>query len=76
MEKTRFIKIWLDGDVVDQFDFDFDEKMSNEDNNRYVELGSMVGARYELYEDHEFIGGTSDVVAAAQFIAEGWNYNE
>lgn len=31
MEKTRFIKIWLDGDVVDQFDFDFDEEMSNED---------------------------------------------
>lgn len=31
MEKTRHIKIWLDGDVIDQFDFDFDEKMSNED---------------------------------------------
>lgn len=31
MEITRHIKIWIDGDVVDQFDFDFDEKMSNED---------------------------------------------
>ena len=30
-EKTRHIKIWIDGDVVDQFEFDFDEKMSNED---------------------------------------------
>ena len=50
--------------------------VENEDNNRYVELGNMIGAKYELYEDHEFIGGTSDVVAAAQFIAKGWNYNE
>ena len=50
--------------------------VENEDNNRFVELGNMIGAKYELYEDHEFIGGTSDVVAAAQFIAEGWNYNE
>ena len=31
MEKRRFIKRWLNGDVVDQFDFDFDEEMSNED---------------------------------------------
>ena len=30
-EKTRHIKIWIDDDVVDQFEFDFDEKMSNED---------------------------------------------
>lgn len=50
--------------------------VENEDNNRYIEVGSMCGAKYELYEDHEFIGGTSDVVAAAQFIAEGWNYNK
>lgn len=31
MEKTKHIKIWLDGDVVDQFDFDFDENMSDRD---------------------------------------------
>ena len=42
----------------------------------WVEIGNMISAKYELYEDHEFIGGTSDVVAAAQFIAKGWNYNE
>ena len=44
----------------------------NEDNNRYIEIGNMIGAKYELYEDHEFIGGTNDAVSAAQFIAEGW----
>ena len=62
--------------VVEMDAMEFGDWAENEDNGRYVELGSMVGARYELYEDHEFIGGTSDVVAAAQFIAEGWNYNE
>ena len=55
---------------------EFGDWVENEDNNRFVELGNMIGAKYELYEDHEFIGGTSDVVAAAQFIAEGWNYKE
>ena len=54
----------------------FGDWVENEDNNRYIELGNMIGGKYELYEDHEFIGVTSDVVAAAQFIAEGWNYNE
>jgi len=29
-EKTRHIKIWLDGDVIDQFDFDFDAEVSDE----------------------------------------------
>ena len=55
---------------------EFGDWVENEDNGRYVELGNMIGTKYELYEDHEFIGETSDVVAAAQFIAEGWNYNE
>lgn len=55
---------------------EFGDWVENEDNNHFVELGNTIGAKYELYEDHEFIGGTSDVVAAAQFIAEGWNYNE
>jgi hypothetical protein len=60
--------------VVEMDAMEFGDWVENEDNNRYVELGNMIGAKYELYEDHEFIGGTSDVVAAAQFIAEGWNY--
>ena len=55
---------------------EFGDWVENEDNNRFVELGNMIGAKYELYEDHEFIGGTSDVVAAAQFIAKGWYYKE
>lgn len=60
--------------VVEMDAMDFGDWVENEDNRRYVELGNMIGAKYELYEDHEFIGGTSDVVAAAQFIAKGWNY--
>ena len=62
--------------VVEIAAMDFGDWAENEYNNRYIEIGSMIEAKYELYEDHEFIGGTSDVVAAAQFIAEGWNYNE
>ena len=62
--------------VVEIVAMDFGDWAENEYNNRYIEIGSMCGGKYELYEDHEFIGGTSDVVAAAQFIAEGWNYNE
>ena len=60
--------------VVEMDAMNFGDWVENEDNGRYVEIGSMIGAKYELYEDHEFIGGTSDVVAAAQFIAKGWNY--
>lgn len=41
---------------------------------RAVEIGNMSGGRYELYEDHEFLGCTHDVVSAASFIAEGWEY--
>ena len=55
---------------------EFGDWVENEDNNRYIELGNMIGAKYELYEDHEFIGGTSNVVSAAQFIAEGWESYE
>lgn len=31
MEKARHIRIILDGDIIDSFDFDFDEEMSSED---------------------------------------------
>lgn len=41
---------------------------------RAVVIGNMCGGRYELYEDHEFLGCTPDVVSAASFIAEGWEY--
>ena len=43
---------------------------------RYVERVSMCGGDYALYEDHEFIGVTFDVVSVAQFLAEGWDAYE
>jgi len=52
---------------------EFGDWVENDDNNRYVELGSMCGGKYEMYEDKEFVGCTDEVVEAAQFIAEGWN---
>lgn len=53
-----------------------DDFVENDDTGhlRLVEIGNMSGGRYELYEDHEFLGYTPDVVSAASFIAEGWKY--
>lgn len=62
--------------VVEMNVMEFGDWVENEDNGRYVEIGSMCGGKYELYKGKEFAGCTSDVVAAVQFIAEGWNYNE
>jgi len=74
---SRYIEPQTFHELVEEMKaMEFGDWVENEDNNRFVELGNMIGAKYELYEDYEFIGGTSDVVAAAQFIAEGWNYNE
>lgn len=57
---------------------DWNEWVENDDTGklRAVVIGSMCGGRYELYEDHEFLGCTHDVVSAASFVAEGWEYNE
>lgn len=57
---------------------DWNEWVENDDTSklRAVVIGSMCGGRYELYEDHEFLGCTHDVVSAASFVAEGWEYNE
>lgn len=57
---------------------DWNEWVENDDTGklRAVVIGSMCGGRYELYEDHEFLGCTHDVVSAASFVAEGWKYNE
>lgn len=41
---------------------------------RYVEKVSMCGGDYLVYEDHELLGVTYDVVSVAQFLAEGWKY--
>ena len=56
----------------------WNEWVENDDTGklRAVIIGSMCGGRYELYEDHEFLGCTHDVVSAAQFIAEGWEAYE
>lgn len=53
-----------------------DEYCENDDTGhlRYVERTNMHVGNYALYEDHEFIGATFDVVAVAQFLAEGWEY--
>ena len=53
-----------------------DDFVENDDTGhlRLVEIGDMCGGKYELYEDHEFLGCTPDVVSAASFIAEGWEY--
>ena len=42
--------------------------------HRYVEKVSMCGGDYLMYEDHELLGVTYDVVSVAQFLAEGWEY--
>lgn len=53
-----------------------DDFVENDDTGhlRLVIIGNMCSGKYELYEDHEFLGCTPDVVAAASFIAEGWEY--
>ena len=74
---SRYINPQTFHELVEEMKImEFGDWVENEDNGRYVELGNMISAKYELYEDHEFIGGTSDVGAAAQFIAEGWNYQQ
>ena len=51
-----------------------DEYVTNEDTGHFrsVEIVNMYNGKYGLYEDDDFVGCTHDVVAAAQFIAEGW----
>ena len=62
--------------VVEIAAMNFGDWAENEDNGHYIEIGSMCGGKYELYEDKEFIGCTNDVIEAAQFIAEGWCHKE
>lgn len=60
--------------VVEMEAMKFGDWVENEDNRRYIEIGSMCGGKYEMYEDKEFVGCTDEVVEAARFIAEGWNH--
>lgn len=70
---SRYVNPQTFEELVHEMDImELGDWVENDDNNRYVELGNMCGGKYELYEDKEFVGCTHDVVAAAQFIAEGW----
>lgn len=53
-----------------------DEYGENDDTGhlRYVRIANIPAGKYGLYEDHKYLGCTHDVVAAAQFLAEGWEY--
>ncbi len=57
---------------------DWNEYVENDDTGklRAVVIGNMCGGKYELYEENDFLGCTHDVVAAAQFVAEGWEKYE
>lgn len=74
---SRYIYPQAFEELVHEMDImEFGDWVENDYNNRYIELGNMCGGKYELYEDKEFVGCTHDVVAAAQFIAEGWLTDE
>ena len=55
---------------------DLNDSVENDDTGylRYVRVANMPTGRYGLYEDHKYLGCTDDVVSAASFIAEGWEY--
>ena len=55
---------------------DFNDFVENDDTGhlRHVRITNIPAERYELYEDHKRLGCTPDVVSAASFIAEGWEY--
>ena len=56
----------------------WNEYVENDDTGklRVVVIGNLTGCCYELYEEEELVGCTDDVVAAAEFIAEGWEVYE
>lgn len=57
---------------------DWNEWIENDDTGkmRRVQLDPSVDSDYDMFEDDRYIGSTKDVVAAAQFIAEGWEAYE
>ena len=74
---SRYVDPQTFEELVHEMDImEFGDWVENDDNNRYIELGNMCGGKYEFYENKEFVGCTHDVVAAAQFIAEGWEAYE
>ena len=62
--------------VLEMAKMELGDWVENRDNGRYVEIGSMCGGRYELYEDLEFIGCVGNTETAAWFLTKGYNFNE
>ena len=44
--------------------------------HRYVERVSMLAGNYAMFEDHELVDVTFDVMKVARFLAEGWDAYE
>ena len=44
--------------------------------HRYIERVSMFAGNYAMFEDHELVEVTFDVMKVAQFLAEGWDAYE
>lgn len=53
-------------------DMEFGDWAESEDRTRFIQIGNMIGGKYELYADHEFVGCESDPAVAAHFIAKDW----
>lgn len=62
--------------VLEMAKMELGDWVENRDNGRSVEIGSMCGGRYELFEDLEFVGCVSNAAKAAQFLTKGYNFNE
>lgn len=44
--------------------------------HRYIERVSMFAGNYAMFEDHELVEVTFDVMKVARFLAEGWDAYE
>lgn len=62
--------------VLEMAKMELGDWVENRDNGRSVEIGSMCGGRYELFEDLEFIGCVGNTETAAWFLTKGYNFNE
>ena len=56
----------------------WNEWVENDDTGhmRHVRIANIPAGRYGLYENDKYIGCTHDVIAAAQFVAKGWEAYE
>lgn len=56
---------------MDEFDFC---DCTDSGKLREIHVGELEEGCYVFYESGEYVGCTDDVIEAAQFIAEGWEY--